>query len=180
MRALRSLSASLGLAASVKHLELELLEVLSGALGELDGEDAPSAAVLSVLLRSCIKAGDQARRSKWLGREAARTSLSAPARTLSSGNAVMTMQGVAWPRMRMVASSSRPMRSGDTSDLEAGGIACRSCSKGRHAPPVHRIRPIEEREFTPYVWVHEQTASRADALTVSALEAISSSRGSSV
>ncbi|WP_407174524.1 hypothetical protein [Bradyrhizobium sp. STM 3562] len=37
--------------------------------------------------------------------------------------------------------------------LEAS-LKCRSCRKGRHAPPVHMIRLTEEREITPYVWVH--------------------------
>jgi hypothetical protein len=37
--------------------------------------------------------------------------------------------------------------------LEAS-LKCRSCRKGRYAPPVHMIRLTEEREITPYVWVH--------------------------
>jgi hypothetical protein len=34
--------------------------------------------------------------------------------------------------------------------LEAG-LKCRSCKKGRHAPPVHMIKLTQEREITPYV-----------------------------
>jgi hypothetical protein len=30
---------------------------------------------------------------------------------------------------------------------------CRSCKKGRCAPPVHMIKLTQEREITPYVWV---------------------------
>jgi Fe-S-cluster-containing hydrogenase component 2 len=37
--------------------------------------------------------------------------------------------------------------------LEAG-LKCRSCKKGRYAPPVHMIKLTQEREITPYVWVH--------------------------
>ena len=37
--------------------------------------------------------------------------------------------------------------------LEAA-LKCRSCRKGRHAPPVHMIKLTETREITPYVWVH--------------------------
>lgn len=31
---------------------------------------------------------------------------------------------------------------------------CRSCKKGRYAPPVHMIKLTEKREITPYKWVH--------------------------
>jgi hypothetical protein len=37
--------------------------------------------------------------------------------------------------------------------LEAS-LKCRSCRKGRHAPPVHMIKLTEQREITPYLWVH--------------------------
>jgi hypothetical protein len=37
--------------------------------------------------------------------------------------------------------------------LEAS-LKCRSCRKGRYAPPVHMIKLTEEREITPYPWVH--------------------------
>jgi hypothetical protein len=37
--------------------------------------------------------------------------------------------------------------------LEAA-LKCRSCRKGRYAPPVHMIKPTETREITPYPWVH--------------------------
>ena len=37
--------------------------------------------------------------------------------------------------------------------LEAS-LKCRSCRKGRHAPPVHMIKLTETREITPYAWVH--------------------------
>src|ERR1700737_1804748 len=35
--------------------------------------------------------------------------------------------------------------------LEAA-LKCRSCRKGRYAPPVHMIKLTETREITPYVW----------------------------
>src|ERR1700686_2379593 len=37
--------------------------------------------------------------------------------------------------------------------LEAS-LKCRSCRKGRYAPPVHMIKLTETRELTPYPWVH--------------------------
>jgi hypothetical protein len=37
--------------------------------------------------------------------------------------------------------------------LEAS-LKCRSCRKGRYAPPVHMIRLTEQREIAPYRWVH--------------------------
>ena len=37
--------------------------------------------------------------------------------------------------------------------LEAS-LKCRSCRKGRHAPPVHMIKLTQKREITPYKWVH--------------------------
>jgi hypothetical protein len=37
--------------------------------------------------------------------------------------------------------------------LEAS-LKCRSCRKGRWAPPVHMIKLTERQEITPYKWVH--------------------------
>jgi hypothetical protein len=37
--------------------------------------------------------------------------------------------------------------------LEAA-LKCRSCRKGRYAPPVHMIKLTERQEITPYRWVH--------------------------
>ena len=37
--------------------------------------------------------------------------------------------------------------------LEAA-LTCRSCRKGRYAPPVHMVKLTEAREITPYRWVH--------------------------
>ena len=33
-------------------------------------------------------------------------------------------------------------------------LKCRSCRKGRYAPPVHTIRLTETQEIAPYPWVH--------------------------
>jgi len=35
-------------------------------------------------------------------------------------------------------------------------LKCRSCRRGKYAPPVHMIRLTEEREITPYVWMHPE------------------------
>jgi hypothetical protein len=32
--------------------------------------------------------------------------------------------------------------------------ACRSCRKGRYAPPVRVIKLTEQRQIGPYKWVH--------------------------
>jgi hypothetical protein len=37
--------------------------------------------------------------------------------------------------------------------LEAA-LKCRSGKKGRYAPPVHMVKLTQEREITPYAWVH--------------------------
>src|SRR3954467_13746695 len=37
--------------------------------------------------------------------------------------------------------------------LEAS-LKCRSCRKGRNAPPVHMIKLTETQSITPYKWVH--------------------------
>jgi len=37
--------------------------------------------------------------------------------------------------------------------LEAS-LKCRSCRRGRHAPPVHMIKLTEVQELTPYACVH--------------------------
>jgi hypothetical protein len=37
--------------------------------------------------------------------------------------------------------------------LEAA-LKCRSCRKGRYAPPVHMVKLTEWQEITPYKWVH--------------------------
>ena len=37
--------------------------------------------------------------------------------------------------------------------LEAA-LKCRSCRKGRYAPPVHMIKLTGTREITAYLWVH--------------------------
>ena len=37
---------------------------------------------------------------------------------------------------------------------------CRSCRKGRYAPPVHIIKLTQEPEITPYAWVHPDEDDR--------------------
>jgi hypothetical protein len=43
--------------------------------------------------------------------------------------------------------------------LEAA-LKCRSCKKGRYAPLVDMIKLTQEREITPYVWVHPDEERR--------------------
>jgi hypothetical protein len=35
-------------------------------------------------------------------------------------------------------------------------LKCRSCRKGRYAPPVHMIKLTATQEITPYKWVHPE------------------------
>jgi hypothetical protein len=39
-------------------------------------------------------------------------------------------------------------------------LKCRSCPKGRYAPPVHMIKLTGQREITPYLWVHPDEEDR--------------------
>jgi hypothetical protein len=43
--------------------------------------------------------------------------------------------------------------------LEAA-LKCRSCRKGRYAPPVHMIKLTERQTITPCVWVHPDDEDR--------------------
>ena len=43
--------------------------------------------------------------------------------------------------------------------LEAA-LKCRSCKKGRYVPPVHMIKLTQQRDITPYVWVHPDEDDR--------------------
>jgi len=54
-----------------------------------------------------------------------------------------------------VEGRANPSRPRDTpiSKLEAA-LKCRSCTKGRWAPPVHMIKLTATQEITPYQWVH--------------------------
>ena len=70
--------------------------------------------------------------------------------------------GLGWLEVECVRCKTRaslPLdairRSRDTPiwKLEAS-LKCRSCRKGRHAPPVRMIKLTEKQEITPYRWVH--------------------------
>ena len=50
--------------------------------------------------------------------------------------------------------------------LEAS-LKCRSCRKGRYAPPVRMIKLTERREITPYRWVHPSPTSSSRAVHAS-------------
>jgi len=39
-------------------------------------------------------------------------------------------------------------------------LKCRSCKKGRYAPPVHMIKLTKEGENAPYPWVHPVDGDR--------------------
>jgi hypothetical protein len=70
--------------------------------------------------------------------------------------------GLGWPEVecnRCKTRASLPLdairRPRDTPiwKLEAS-LKCRSCRKGRSAPPVRMIKLTKAREITPYMWVH--------------------------
>jgi hypothetical protein len=61
------------------------------------------------------------------------------------------------PSLRDPARAYRSMRSGVHVTRLSGSwrpLKCRSCRKGRYAPPVHMIKLTERQEITPYKWVH--------------------------
>src|SRR3954469_18244550 len=64
---------------------------------------------------------------------------------------------VEWHRCKTLASlpldAIRRPRDTPLWKLEAS-LKCRSCRKGRYAPPVHMIKLTEARQITPYKWVH--------------------------
>ena len=39
-------------------------------------------------------------------------------------------------------------------------LKCRSCRTPRHSPPVHMIKLTQQREITPYAWVHPDDDER--------------------
>jgi hypothetical protein len=39
-------------------------------------------------------------------------------------------------------------------------LKCRSCKKGRYAPPMHMIMLTQERDLAPYAWVHPDDDDR--------------------
>jgi hypothetical protein len=63
------------------------------------------------------------------------------------------MQPLARPAQACRSTPSAQPRATPLWKLEAS-LKCRSCRKGRYAPPVHMIKLTETREITPYLWVH--------------------------
>ena len=55
-------------------------------------------------------------------------------------------------RVRLPLDAIRRPRDTPLWKLEAS-LKCRSCRKGRYAPPVHMIKLTETRELAPYRWV---------------------------
>jgi len=49
--------------------------------------------------------------------------------------------------------------------LEAS-FKCRSCRKGRYAPPVHMIKLTATQEITPYKWVHPAEERSGETIPV--------------
>src|ERR1700681_2948862 len=44
-------------------------------------------------------------------------------------------------------------------------LKCRSCKKGRYAPPVHMIKLTATQEITPYKWVHSSRQTNRVSLS---------------
>jgi hypothetical protein len=45
-------------------------------------------------------------------------------------------------------------------DVSEAALKCRSCKKGRYAPPVHMIKLTQAREIAAYAWVHPDDDDR--------------------
>src|SRR4051812_26442561 len=79
-----------------------------------------------------------------------------PNHSQPSGN-VSTAGSLGW---RGSATAARPAQASPLvpSDARAttpeASLKCRSCRKGRFAPPVRMIKLTERQEITPYKWVH--------------------------
>ena len=58
-------------------------------------------------------------------------------------------------RARVPLDAIRRSRDTPIWKLEAS-LKCRSCRKGRYAPPVRMIKLTENRQVTPYKWVHPE------------------------
>ena len=56
-------------------------------------------------------------------------------------------------RARLPLNAIRRPRDTPIWKLEAA-LRCRSCRKGRYAPPVHMVELTATQEITPYKWVH--------------------------
>ena len=68
-----------------------------------------------------------------------------------------------WISQRRCRSQVRVLATDDVQ--KSRSRKCRSCRKGRYAPPVHMIKLTETREITPYKWGHpdETTALKPGA-----------------
>ena len=63
------------------------------------------------------------------------------------------MQALRETRASLPLDAIRRPRNTPIWKLEAA-LKCRSCRTQRYSPPVHMIKLTQEREITPYVWVH--------------------------
>jgi len=71
--------------------------------------------------------------------------------TPTSGSRVQPLQH---PRKPAARSHPPPARHAAV-ETEAS-LKCRSCRKGRTAPPVHMIKLTDAPEITPYKWMHPE------------------------
>ena len=93
--------------------------------------------------------------------------VAADGRLWRAGAAVTDDRAMPQRRLRLVGGQMPPLRNQASIPLDAirrprdtpiwkleAALKCRSCKKGRYAPPVHMIKLTRQREITPYVWVH--------------------------
>jgi hypothetical protein len=108
--------------------------------------------------KQAIRAADRAEAEAWSIRMEGYGGPAQPAPTIAQ----CLNGGLGWLEVecnRCNTRASLPLdairRSRDTQlwKLEAS-LKCRSCRRGRYAPPVHMIKLTEQREITPYKWVH--------------------------
>jgi hypothetical protein len=74
--------------------------------------------------------------------------------------------GLGWLEVECNRYKTRIRRPSDTIWKLEASLKCRSCQKGRHAPPVRMLKLTERQEITPCKWMHpdEVQWKRRDAI----------------
>jgi hypothetical protein len=107
--------------------------------------------------KEAIRAADRARlkhgRSEWRAMAGLRSLRRQIGQCLNVGLGFLEVEcNCCRTRVSLPLDAVRRPRDTPIWKLEAS-LKCRSCPKGRYAPPVHTIKLTETREITPYPWV---------------------------
>ena len=130
------------------------------AAGSWGREDAPAEARARRREESHPRAADRAEAEAWSVRMEGYGGPAQPSPTIGQ----CIHGGLGWlevecaqmqdPAQSLPLDAIRRPRDTPIWKLEAS-LKCRSCRKGRYAPPVHMMKLTEPgREITPYKWVH--------------------------